>query len=272
VIAKVQPAATSGLKSTPSAQRAVGAIAIAPVKSLGLTHPDSIELQPARVPGNHEFFLVDADNRLFVGQRFGGLVSIATELDGDELTFRFPDGAIVSGVVADGDRVDTDFYGFRTVEGNEVVGPWSEAVSSYVGQPVRLIRARAGDGYDVTPVSIVSTASIERLNRETGEPVDPRRFRMLLQVDGCEAHEEDTWTRVAIGEAIVRIGSQLGGPLPRCAVITQNPDSGKRDLDTLRLIKRYRGQEHDGIMFGVYASVEQPGRVKLGDAVDPLDR
>ena len=47
----------------------------------------------------------------------------------------------------------------------------------------------------------------------------------------------------------------------------------KKDLDTLRLIKSYRGQrESDGaILFGVYGSVLQPGRVRVGDAFEPLE-
>ena len=247
----------------------VAVISLAPVKSLGLTRVEEVELTQTRVVGDHEFFLVDEDNRLFVAVRFGALVTVRPELDGDRLALTFPDGTRVAGEVEPGPAVKTDFYGFRTVKGNEMLGPWSEALSAFVKQPVRLIKAVAGDGFDVTPVSIVSSASIERLGEETGSPVDRRRFRMLLQVDGCEPHEEDTWTRVQIGEAVVRIGSELGGPIPRCAVITQSPDTGKRDLDTLRVIKGYRGKAPEGILFGVYASIETPGRVRVGDNVVP---
>jgi len=59
--------------------------------------------------------------------------------------------------------------------------------------------------------------------------------------------------------------------VPRCAATTRDPDSGHRDLDTLRLIKEYRGvRDRVAIDFGVYASVEQPGRVRVGDSVEPL--
>jgi uncharacterized protein YcbX len=39
-------------------------ISIAPVKSLGLVHPDEIELGPHGVVGNRRFWLVDEDGRL----------------------------------------------------------------------------------------------------------------------------------------------------------------------------------------------------------------
>ncbi len=92
---------------------------------------------------------------------------------------------------------------------------------------------------------------------------------MLLELDGCEPHEEDGWDgrRAALGGAVLR----LGGPVARCAVTTRDPDTGERDLDTLRLIKGYRGQLAGGeIPFGIYARVEQPGRVRVGDELELL--
>ncbi len=130
---------------------------------------------------------------------------------------------------------------------------------------------RAGTGLN-DPVTLVSDGSLDRLARQAGtDEIDSRRFRMLFELTGCEAHEEDTWDgrQFAVGGAVVRVG----GPVDRCAVTTRDPDTGERDLDTLRLIKSYRGQrESDGaILFGVYGSVLQPGRVRVGDAFEPLE-
>ena len=53
--------------------------------------------------------------------------------------------------------------------------------------------------------------------------------------------------------------------------LAQNPESGARDSDTLRLIPAYRGFAHGKhVEFGVYADVEEPGRVRVGDPVEPL--
>jgi uncharacterized protein len=120
-------------------------------------------------------------------------------------------------------------------------------------------------------VTLVSDGSLARLAREAKcDEVDARRFRMLFELTGCEPHEEDTWNGrlFSIGEAVVRVG----GPVDRCAVTTRDPDTGERDLDTLRLLKSYRGQrESDGaVLFGVYARVEQWGLVRVGDPVEPV--
>jgi uncharacterized protein YcbX len=82
-------------------------------------------------------------------------------------------------------------------------------------------------------------------------------------------HEEDQWVGadVRIGEAVVRVREQVA----RCAITTKNPDTGERDLDTLRAIKGYRGvREGNHVDFGVYGEVVEPGRVRVGDPVEPL--
>jgi uncharacterized protein YcbX len=98
--------------------------------------------------------------------------------------------------------------------------------------------------------------------------VDDRRFRMLFTLTGCDEHEEDGWEGrlLEVGEALLRVG----GPVERCAVTTRDPDTGERDLDTLRLLAGLRGRDPgDPVHFGVYAHIERPGRVRLGDPVRP---
>ena len=62
---------------------------------------------------------------------------------------------------------------------------------------------------------------------------------MLFEIDGFEPHAEDEWIRrrIRIGEAVVTLRGDVG----RCAITTQNPDTGVPDFDTLRTIEAYRG-------------------------------
>ena len=99
--------------------------------------------------------------------------------------------------------------------------------------------------------------------------LDARRFRMLIELDGAQAHEEDTWVgcQIGLGGAILRISA----PVPRCAMTTHDPETGLRDYDTLRAIKEYRGQvDGKDLMFGVWGEVERPGVIRLGDEVRVL--
>jgi uncharacterized protein len=162
-----------------------------------------------------------------------------------------------------------DFHEGQIESGRIVEGEWNDRLSALAGYDIRLIRPEEPGSLRSDPVTLVSLASVARLEQEADGRVDPRRFRMLFDLDGCAEHEEDTWDgrRLRVGEAVLRVG----GPVPRCAVTTRDPDSGRRDLDTLRLIKGYRGvRDGEAIDFGVYAAVEQAGRVRVGDPVEPM--
>jgi uncharacterized protein YcbX len=251
----------------------VARISIAPVKGLALVERDEVVLEPTGVAANRRFHIVDADGRRYNQLRNGALVQILQEYDGERLALQFPDGTTADGDVALGAEITTDFYG-RRVDGHVVEGPWSEALSQWAGRPLRLVQSAPGAAVDRGRghVSLVSRASLEELGRQGGEngAVDGRRFRMLFELDGCAPHQEDEWIKrsVRIGEALVRIRGDVG----RCAITTQNPDSGVPDFDTLRTIKEYRPETANEkrkrhIPFGVYGEVIDPGRVSVGDRV-----
>jgi len=244
----------------------VARINVTPVKGLGLQHPNEVELTERGVEANRRFYLISGW-LLYNGKDHGPIVRIAPAVENGRLSLRFPDGSEVAGDVELGEAVTTNFWG-RRVSGRIVAGPFAEAISDYAGERVQLVRTdEPGTGTDVWVGTLVSRGSCERLGEELGAHVDPRRFRMLFEVDGARPHEEDTWERVRIGEAVVR----MRGPVPRCAVTTQDPATGIPTLDTLRGIKDYRGLREGGkdIDFGVYFDVVEPGRVRVGDPVEP---
>jgi len=257
--------------------RTVSKISIAPVKSLALEHPESITLEPWGAVGNRSFFLVDDDGRLVNGAKIGQLVQVRAHHDGasDTLTLTFPDGVVVEGpATATGAQAKTDFYGDHIVASHVVEGPFSDALSAFAGRLVRLVRPdEPGAANDIWPASMLSTASVGELASRSGTdiPRDARRFRLMLEIDGCEIpHEEDTWVgrRVRVGQALLRVP----GPIPRCVVTTQDPSTGLKDFPTLRAIKEYRGtRKGDHIDFGVYGEILGPGEVRVGDAVEPLE-
>lgn len=247
-------------------------INVTPVKGTALTHPVRAELTPTGIPGNRRFFLVDEAGALVSADTLGQLVQVAAayERETERLRVTFPDGAVVEGPASGLDeRVVVDFYG-RAVDATGVAGPFSEAFSDYTGRPLRLLRSeREGEGSDVHHVSLVSRASVAALAAGAGHAgdLDARRFRMDLELDGAEPYEEDTWDgrRVRLGDAVVR----LHGQIPRCVLTTFDPDTGSKDFETLKEIARQRARiEGDGgLPFGMYAEVEVPGIVTLGDPV-----
>ncbi|HET7869530.1 MAG TPA: MOSC domain-containing protein [Actinomycetota bacterium] len=248
---------------------------VTPVKSTALHNPERIMLERHGAVGNREFFFIGDDGRRFSGSRKMSLITIRAEYDAtrDHLTLRLPDGIVVSGpVAANGEALTVDFYG-RPVPARVIEGDWEEALSRYAGHVVRLARVdRPGEAIDVKPVTLVSLASVAELSRRGGrdQPVDTRRFRMLVEIDGCAPHEEDAWAgrRVRIGDAEIRVGD----PVPRCVITTLDPETGLRDFPTLSVIRSYRGVSKDKeLEFGVYGEVVRPGTIGVGDPVEPLD-
>lgn len=249
-------------------------ITIAPVKALALVQREEVELEPFGIRENRRFYLVDGHGRMINGKVIGPLVRVVPEYDdaSGSLSLRMPDGAVVSGTVEAGDALTTSFFG-RPVAGRLVEGPWSEALSELAGRPLHLVRTeQPGHGADRgsrAGVSLIGTASLAALAEAAGvDAVDGRRFRMLFGVDGIPAHAEDGWLGrpVRIGDAVVRPRGNVG----RCAVTTQNPETGVPDLDTLRVLGRYRGEVEtsEPLPFGVWGEVVEPGRVRLGDPVE----
>jgi uncharacterized protein YcbX len=249
-------------------------LATNPIRGFALASRDELRLEACGVAENRRFFLVDADGRRYTLSRAGGLVRLAAAWDEGpgRLAVTFPGGRVVDGDVELGELVTTEFAGGRQVQGRFVEGPWSAAISEHIGRPLRLVQiAEPGGAFPPgRPVSLVSKASLAELAGQAGvETVDARRFRMLIGLDGCAPHEEDVWVgrNVRVGEAVLAVG----GPIDRCAATTRNPESGETDLETLRAIKDYRGlRDGKHLDFGVYAAVAEPGRVRVGDPVEPL--
>jgi uncharacterized protein YcbX len=238
-------------------------ISIAPVKGLGLCALEAADLTLEGVVENRRFHLIDERDRMVNGKRLGALVQVRPAYDdaAGRLALTFPDGTEASGPVELGEPVDSVFYGRRRA-GHLVTGPFSEAVSDFVGHPLRLVRperpSMAQDRGRGGAMSLLSTAALGAF--------DGRRFRMLFGIDGIAPHAEDDWVgyRVQVGEAIVRPTGHTG----RCLVTSQDPDTGTADMDMLQHIRDTRPHDtSEPLPFGVHGSVAQAGRVAVGDPV-----
>jgi uncharacterized protein YcbX len=249
-------------------------ISVSPVKGLALRQLEECELTEAGVSGDRAFFLVDEENRLVNSKGLGALQQIVPGYDdaAGSLTLAFPDGTTVADEMQFDGNVDARFWGV-TVPVRVVVGPWSEAISNFAGRKLRLVRAPgpATDRLRAGAATLLGTGSLRALARLLGEGmVDGRRFRMNFGIDGVDEHEEDRWVgrRVRLGDAVVVPQGNVG----RCAVTTQNPDTGAADLNTLKALATYRQdvETTEPLPFGVHAAVAEPGRVRVGDPVEPL--
>ena len=253
----------------------VSGLSITPVKATRLRSVAEVGLTRFGVPLNRRFYLIDGRDRMLNAKHVGELCQVVADYDGTtrRLALAFPGGEVAEGVVSVGDSVRTRFYS-RDVTGRLVDGPWSAALSGFVGFDVRLVEAPAEGGAvdrgTRGTVSLVSRASLARLASEGGESdVDARRFRMLIEVDGVTAHAEDEWVgrRVRIGDALIAFRGHVG----RCLITSRDPESGAIDLPTLDILGGYRRdvETTEPLPFGVYGEVLEEGTVRVGDTVSP---
>lgn len=132
--------------------------------------------------------------------------------------------------------------------------------------PIGLVKSPPEGMSDVPfpSISVLSHASLAALSEAVNMPLDMRRFRGNLWLNGMAPFEEFDLVgkRLAVGSAVLEIVE----PNTRCRATESNPDTGTRDADVLKALKTHWGHTD----FGVYARVVTPGEISVGDDVAVL--
>lgn len=237
-----------------------------PVKGLGAERIEAVELAPgAGVPGDRRFAFA-RDGAACDGARSGwrpksaflalhnapALAAVDCRMDDDgRLTLCAPGRSPVAGDPRHPEERDAleDFV-------RECAG------AAAPGMP----RLMSADGCAFTDarepsVSLVSLASVAELERAVGMPLDVRRFRANLVIEGGLPWQEFDWCGADIVCGDVRL--RVREPIPRCAAILAEPGTGRTAIDLLRPLARRHGEA----IFGVLAQVTAGGRIARGDAL-----
>jgi uncharacterized protein YcbX len=120
-----------------------------------------------------------------------------------------------------------------------------------------------GTYFDAFPLLLLSQTSLDSMTANAPESrFDPRRFRPNLVFEGpsSESHPELAWEgqRLEVGEAVLALEIQC----PRCVMTTHGFDDLPKDPKVMRALVRETGGN-----LGIYARVETPGKVSVGDAL-----
>lgn len=237
----------------------VTATGFSPVKGTRHLAHSRVRLDERGPVGDRQWCLVDVGaRRVLRTVQHPTLVSVVASVEGGTLSMTLPGGeSVAAPPVATGETVTCDYWG-RSVSLSLTDGPHAELMSRHLGHDVRLAAAPRGGVVFAAPVTIVGTASL----RELGEDVDAARFRATLVVETDEPWVEDSWPGASMraGGALLRVG----GPIPRCAVIDHDPQTGVKDRRLLKALIATRPTNTAGEpMFGVYAEVAESGVVQV---------
>jgi uncharacterized protein len=113
--------------------------------------------------------------------------------------------------------------------------------------------------------SIIGLETVRDLERVVRAPVDPRRFRANLYIEGARPWQEFDWIgrEIRIGTARLKVLKRIG----RCAATNVDPETGQRDLNIPLALQG--GFQHADL--GVYAEVLQGSAIATGDALSAED-
>jgi uncharacterized protein YcbX len=122
-------------------------------------------------------------------------------------------------------------------------------------------RTGFADGF---PILLISIASLDDLNQRLDHPVDMKRFRPNIVVEGCDAFAEDKWTNFTLGNLAMR-GVK---PCSRCILTTVNPETGQKsdDMEPLKTLMSYRKQGNS-VYFGQNVIHTTTGEIRVGDSL-----
>jgi uncharacterized protein YcbX len=250
----------------------VAGFSLTPIKSMALYHPQRIELRSEGAVGDRRFLCVRGDGTRLSGISKASLIPIHARHDdaAHRLSLTFPDGTVLDGDDRPAGPVMSVALFDRVIPARPIDATLTEALRTHIGDDT-LTLARVDEpeyAGGVHRVSIVSRASVEDVGTRAGDgALDPRRFRMLIEVDGLEPYEEDDWQGrwLRVGDAVVRMGDRM----PRCVMTTLDPDTGAQNAPVLTVLAQYRRVGSQPVL-GVYGDVEQPGSIDIGDPIELL--
>lgn len=125
-----------------------------------------------------------------------------------------------------------------------------------------------GTYFDAFPILLLTSSSLDSMQRRApASAFDVRRFRpnfLISETSSANAFPEQDWRgkSLRIGAAELQVTIEC----PRCVMVTH----GQADLPKDPAVMRALVKEAGGNL-GVYASVDRPGRVGVGDVVELLD-
>jgi uncharacterized protein YcbX len=141
----------------------------------------------------------------------------------------------------------------------------SAEISRRFGSEVQLMQLNQGI-FDEAGISLISQATILKIENESKRPIDIRRFRpnVFIETNNGDPFEEDHW----VGRTIC-FGEESDGPAvsvtlrdKRCVMVNLDPDTAESDAGIMKSIVHLNDNNA-----GVYGTVTKIGNLSVGQKV-----
>ena len=138
----------------------------------------------------------------------------------------------------------------------------AQLVAKVVGEDVDIAVEAETSHLDDSPVHLLSVQSLSSLAARLEAQVDRRRFRpnIVVDISTSDDRPEDAWidTPLRIGSVLLRVTQRT----VRCVMVTQPQAELAFEPAILKEL-----EANNEMRLGVYARVEQPGTVSVGDEI-----
>lgn len=132
-------------------------------------------------------------------------------------------------------------------------------LSNSFGAEVRLVNFKNGI-FDEAEISLISTATIKEIEKQSGYTLDIRRFRpnIVIELEDGFPFQEDEWVGKTIGNenfSIAVINRDL-----RCVMLNLDPNTQTSNPEILKTVGKI-----NQACAGIYCSVIKAGGIAVGD-------
>ena len=238
-----------------------------PIKSCAGVAVSQALVTPNGLAFDRQWMIVDDQGEFQTQRHIPHLVWIEPEVQeqAQTLTISAPEMPTLTLplVKADAPKLTVRVWADRldALDMGQAAAKWLDDYLQVPGKHFRLVQfdrnhTRLSDGFwcgaqpapvqfaDGFALNILSEASLRHFNErrmEMGqEPVDARRFRPNLVIDGLGTHEEDLLHTMQFKGNGASLLLELVKPCPRCQIPDVNPDTAAREPEVSTLLARYR--------------------------------
>lgn len=241
-----------------------------PVKGLGASSHASASITSGQMLPHDREWAIEAGSRKFDQAQPAWLPKIAfaqrmshEKLAELETEMKIDGTAAVLTIFRDGKQVSRG--DLNTPIGRQLI---EQFIAGFMKQELRgspRIVSAGGHHFADVPsrfISIINLASLREVERVAGTKLDPLRFRANVHIEGAEPWAEFSWLGKTIevdGQPALRVAERI----TRCAAISVNPQTAKRDLNLPRLLSSAFRHED----FGIYSSAIADAEIKTGQTI-----
>ncbi|MCP4415662.1 MAG: MOSC domain-containing protein [Chloroflexi bacterium] len=224
-----------------------------PVKSMRGEAVEAANVYWHGLDGDRRFAFVRSDNRSgfpwLTGRNLPQMLQFTPR-------FSEPDDVVNSPV-----EVELPNGRFYPIDSQEL----NQELAAAYGKPVNLIKIGRGT-YDNQVVSVMSAATVAALSEAIGTAVTPLRFRqnILIETFDEQPFVEERWLNgsLTFGNQANGLQLRLNRRIQRCVMINIDPETSEKETAVLKTVAQMRQN-----CAGVYANIERPGLVRVGDMV-----